>query len=377
MKRRRGWTAHVGLVLLSMCLMGARLSCDRRIPDIACDPIALTVRAGECIEFQNACDDQQWVDNDSMRVCDGPLGISLRTRRDPRRREVCAATNVEQLDNAHVDYSYSRSSRVGMGLMLVTTTPGLSLTVSATPTLINPGETSQLLAVASGGVPPYTYVWDPSDSLSASDVADPVASPTATTRYTVVVLDSAGAVTSGQVSVTLLTTVTAFADPAVINSGETSQLSLQITGGTPPFSYSWSPAGSLNDALLANPIASPVTTTTYNLVVTDSAGGLYVSSVTVTVNPAAGLSACFTITPANPLVFMPFDLDASCSTGAVSYQWFITPPGEPERTIPPSPSSDPVLNFGSESVGDMLVRLQVSDAAGNTAETSQTIPIAP
>ena len=162
------------------------------------------------------------------------------------------------------------------------------------------------------------------------------------------------------------------ANPKAIAPGDASQLTASVAGGRPPYSFSWSlVAGSS----VADPTASPAATTTYTATVIDADGAIAVDAVTVTVNPTAGLAACFNVTPPDPVVFGLFLLDASCSTGAVSYQWFLTPPGEAERTIPPS--SNPLLDFVSASVGDMLIRLQVLDAVGNVDETSQTIPIAP
>lgn len=42
------------------------------------------------------------------------------------------------------------------------------------------------------------------------------------------------------------------------------------TGGTPPFTYQWSPGTGLDDATKANPIAFPGSSTTYTLTVTDA-----------------------------------------------------------------------------------------------------------
>ena len=73
---------------------------------------------------------------------------------------------------------------------------------------------------------------------------------------------------SSTVVVTITTTPTAFAgNDQTICSGSTAQLS--ATGGT---TYVWSPASSLNNADIANPLASPTSTTTYTVTVTSSCG---------------------------------------------------------------------------------------------------------
>jgi gliding motility-associated-like protein len=55
--------------------------------------------------------------------------------------------------------------------------------------------------------------------------------------------------------------------------------------GTPPFTYNWSPATGLNNPGIANPVASPMVTTTYTLVVEDNFSIIASDQVTVTVYP--------------------------------------------------------------------------------------------
>lgn len=59
-----------------------------------------------------------------------------------------------------------------------------------------------------------------------------------------------------------------------------SSTTLSASGGV---TYSWSPATGLDDATSANPIASPTTTTTYTVTVSDAEGCSSMDSVTVTV----------------------------------------------------------------------------------------------
>ena len=64
------------------------------------------------------------------------------------------------------------------------------------------------------------------------------------------------------------------------------------SGGTPPYTCSWSPTTGLDDHTKANPIASPASTTTYVVTVTDSEEYSDTDSVKVTVhaNPTAGIT---------------------------------------------------------------------------------------
>jgi len=67
------------------------------------------------------------------------------------------------------------------------------------------------------------------------------------------------------------------------------------SGGTAPYSYSWSPSAGLNDSAIANPTLSQIgTTTNYVLKVTDNNGCTATSSVLITVT-GSSLTASITI----------------------------------------------------------------------------------
>src|SRR5262249_52678409 len=86
---------------------------------------------------------------------------------------------------------------------------------------------------------------------------------------------------------------------------------LLATGGV---AYSWSPAATLNDSTVANPLAFPATTTTYTVVATDNGGCTATDSVKITVHiihPEAGSNV-------NVCIGSSVQLGAS---GGVSYQW--------------------------------------------------------
>ena len=42
--------------------------------------------------------------------------------------------------------------------------------------------------------------------------------------------------------------------------------------GTPPYTYSWAPAGTLDNSTIPNPTATPTTTTIYTVTITDAFG---------------------------------------------------------------------------------------------------------
>ncbi|GAB3203366.1 hypothetical protein ABID22_000874 [Pontibacter aydingkolensis] len=76
-----------------------------------------------------------------------------------------------------------------------------------------------------------------------------------------------------------------------IEKGEKVRLggALPVSGGAGPYTYIWSPSKGLDRADIPNPTASPDSTTTYTLTVSDQAGCSQATAVTVTVNEVTGL----------------------------------------------------------------------------------------
>ena len=76
------------------------------------------------------------------------------------------------------------------GTMQGTAIAALPLAANAGPDqAVAPGGSCTLQGSASGGVPPYTYSWSPTTGLSNPNIAQPTASPTTTTTYTLKVTD--------------------------------------------------------------------------------------------------------------------------------------------------------------------------------------------
>ena len=79
----------------------------------------------------------------------------------------------------------------------------LYVSISALPLEACPGEEIQLLALAGGGNPPYSFTWTSDPPGFISNIAEPLAYPDATTTYYVEVMDSSETVTDS-VKVTIL-----------------------------------------------------------------------------------------------------------------------------------------------------------------------------
>lgn len=93
----------------------------------------------------------------------------------------------------------TNSPCTGSDAILVTFAPNPTVSAGADVTIDANGST-QLNATPSGA---KAYLWSPSTGLSATDISDPMASPTVTTTYTVKVTDSNGCTGTDQVIVTV------------------------------------------------------------------------------------------------------------------------------------------------------------------------------
>ncbi len=138
----------------------------------------------------------------------------------------------------------------------VTVNPAPVVSLNYRETKICLGQSIQL--AAAGG---SKYSWSPSTGLSAVSIANPVAAPTQDMLYRVTVSSVAGcsSVDSVRVNVTQPFVMTV-SDDAKICAGE--EVKLLASGAV---KYIWTPATSLNNATIADPVAKPYITTAYTV----------------------------------------------------------------------------------------------------------------
>lgn len=213
-------------------------------------------------------------------------------------------------------------------------------------TSVCPNTDAQLFAT--GGV---TYSWTPVSTLDDPNIPNPIATPTETTTYQVLVVDSNGCEAVDSVTITMFE-VDAFPDTTICNNG-TAQLG--VIGGV---SWVWSPAATLDDPNVQNPIATPTVTTTYVVEVTASTGCIAEDSMTVTVAPP-------------PNAFAGFDHGVCAgsqaqllATGGVTYSW-APPNGLSDPNV-----ADPLVTFTQDT---MTFEVTVTDANGCSDMDSVTV----
>lgn len=158
--------------------------------------------------------------------------------------------------------------------VIVTVNPLPALNAGA-DTAFCMGGSVQLGALGSG-----QFSWSPASGLNATDVPDPIASPSATTTYTVTLTDGNQCASTDDVTVAVLglPNADAGADAYLCPGFE---IQLQGNGGGTP---AWSPVADLNDPNALEPLASPVVPTTYTLTITDGNGCSASDAVFIDVN---------------------------------------------------------------------------------------------
>lgn len=135
----------------------------------------------------------------------------------------------------------------------------------ATPSQTTICQSTSVQLNASGGT---AYNWSPTTGLSNPYIANPIASPSQTTNYTVSVSTGNGACTSSAsilITVNKSTIADAGTDKKIL-AGQSVKLNEKATPTN--VTYLWSPATYLDDPTSASPIANPPSDITYTLTVT-------------------------------------------------------------------------------------------------------------
>lgn len=185
-----------------------------------------------------------------------------------------------------------------------------------------PGEEIELVANATGGAPPYTYIWNTSETTQSIFV-----SPNSTQTYTVSVTDNCLGETATDDHVV---TVPIY-PPLVLNETPDiveicpyvpTLLEANASGGAPPYSYQWSSNFNANLGTGSTLNAVPSTTTTYTVIVTDNCGSTTTATILYTIT-----SPPLVLTMSPAIEICPGDsafisVSATGGYGQYFYHWF-------------------------------------------------------
>lgn len=217
---------------------------------------------------------------------------------------------------------------VGLYSVLVTDAEGCSASATdsiAEPAIFTISEThinsttcssddGSIDITVNGGTSPYTYSWS---GCSLNATTEDVSGLSACT-YVVTVTDGTGCsgIRSVVISEPAPTPVSAGNDASICD-GSTSQLNVTNVAGA---LYSWTPAASLSDPSIFNPVATPSATTTYTVSVTDGNGCVSSDEVVINVNDLT-LSATTTTTSSCGTTDGSATVTVSGGTVPFTYSW--------------------------------------------------------
>ncbi|HEV7235179.1 MAG TPA: hypothetical protein VGN15_03295, partial [Ktedonobacteraceae bacterium] len=214
--------------------------------------------------------------------------------------------------------TYTVSVKDGAGTSntsVVTISQPAVITATATSTNSNCSSPSGSATVtASGGTGTLSYSWSPSGGTAAT------ANNLSAGNYTCTVSDAKGCTKAVPITVGGASPPAVAATPVnpLCNGASTGSISLSASGGTSPYTYSWSPAGGTGAT------ASSLPAGTYTSTVTDAMGCS--KSQTITLTQPAAISASASATNAScGNSNGTASVTASGGTGTLSYSW--TPSG--------------------------------------------------
>ena len=240
----------------------------------------------------------------------------------------------------------------GVATVTVTTTSALTVTFTTTNVSCFGLSTGQIIADTAGAsLPPYTFLWSPSGGtgLTAQNLG--------AGNYTLSVTDNSGCVQVDTVSITQPPQLIVTTSPnSILCFGLTTGAdTATVTGGTPNYTYLWTPAGG-NAATAVNLGAG-----NYTVTITD-ANGCTVSSTSTITQPTALTN---TVSPSVTICISQSTVITSTTGGGTSPYTYAWSDGNATNSETVSPVVTTTYN------------VTVTDANGCTITGSTTVTVNP
>ncbi|MBX7240676.1 MAG: T9SS type A sorting domain-containing protein [Bacteroidia bacterium] len=234
-------------------------------------------------------------------------------------------------------------SLISMNIVIYVLGIDITTTDTAICTLGSSVQLNTNIVGASGGI----YAWT-GQGLSASNIANPVVTPTSVPSTYTVSYDIAGCNATDEIQIIQgATTVNAFTSDSVICAPKPIQLNATVNG-TSGGTYSWAGNG-LSATNIANPVATPGSfPQTYTLTYTTPGGGCIATDVTTVVQSTILATAAVSTPSAMCLGGGPVQLTASPNTPLAS--------GYDVTSIPYAPiaGSGTTVTLGDDQVSGVL-----------------------
>ncbi len=258
--------------------------------------------------------------------------------------------------------------------IIVTEPPALSLTATTSNISCFGGNNGTIITSVTGGTAPYIYAWTVSGGGSGITAGAPNQGALTAGTYEVTVTDANGCqlVRSWTLTQPTALAVTATANDNLIGTCSSAQLNATVTGGVMPaggYLYSWSPAAGLTATNISNPVATPASTTTYTVTVTDANGCIKTASVTVDVAPVLIAVAFADDNLIGDCAGSTAILDVNVSGGEMPYIYSWAPAASLNNAAIKSPVAKPAVNT--------TYTVTVTDANNCTVTATVTVNVAP
>ena len=177
----------------------------------------------------------------------------------------------------------------------------------------NGGNDGSATATGSGGVRPFTWSWSP-PAVSTDSFATGLQAGT----YTITITDDLVCVATATVTISeplvLIASITSNV-PVACNGDSTGSATVSVSGGTPGYTYSWSPYGGTG-SIAVNLIAG-----TYTVTVTDTNGCDTTASVTISEPPPLTTAITDTSVSCNGTCDGAADLTVTGGTFPYIFSW--------------------------------------------------------
>lgn len=202
------------------------------------------------------------------------------------------------------------------------------------------------------------YTWSPPTGLSDPSIANPIATPSATTEYIVTGTTVNGCTEKDTVNIIV------YPKPVITKSKDTTicrNTTVQLFAGG-GINYNWSPPATLDDPNIPDPVAAPVNNITYYILVTDANTCNNTDSVKVSIHP----DPLFTISPPSKTCEnIPVQLAAG---GGNIYSW------QPAASLDDPSIPNPVAHPSTTTIYTVQI---TETACNNSTSLSTTLTVSP
>ncbi|MGP8216114.1 MAG: gliding motility-associated C-terminal domain-containing protein [Bacteroidia bacterium] len=234
------------------------------------------------------------------------------------------------------------------------------VTIRVTGEKCNGGNTGAATDSMIGGTPNYTYLWMPGSGTSETDT-----NLLGGVTYTVTIKDANGCVVTDTVTIPQPNPLVINMEPTNVQCNDSSNGSIiaAVTGGTSPYSYSWS-----DDSISSS--ISNLNIGTYTVTVTDANGCVAIDSATIT-QPPQGLKLVIDSqknVACNGGCTGSATISATGGTTPYIFNW--TPMAPPNYVVVPAPNDS---STSADSLCATSYTIKVLDQHGCLTSISVTL----